>query len=434
MHVWSLNFGPADYDALLARIGDAEFVLLGEASHGTHEFYSIRADITRRLIQEKQFTAVAVEADWPDAYRVNRYVRGEAGAADAADSLSGFTRFPVWMWRNADVLAFIGWMRHHNEHLPSNAIRAGFYGLDLYSLYTSIDAVLQYLEKIDPDAARRARSRYGCFEHFGEDVQQYGYAAEFGLTPSCEQHVIAELLDMRQKAAEYAARDGLVAADEFFYAEQNARLVRNAENYYRSMFRRRTSSWNLRDQHMAETLDSLYTYLKKRDGHAKIVLWAHNSHVGDARATEMGESGELNIGQLCRERYGSKAVLVGFTTYMGTVTAASGWGEPAEIKAVRPGLNDSYEALFHGLDLPAFMLIFNAEGDFRPITLPEPMLERAIGVVYAPATERMSHYFYAKLSSQFDAVIHIDRTRAVEPLEHTAGWKTQEWETYPTGM
>src|SRR5947207_6773430 len=339
---------PRDYDPLLDRIGNARFVLIGEASHGTHEFYQQRAEITKRLIAEKQFTAVAVEADWPDAYRINRFVRGYPGDAEANEALSDFKRFPTWMWRNADVLDFIGWVREYNDAVAPNAPKAGFYGLDLYSLYNSIEAVVQYLEKIDPDAARRARYRYSCFEQFGEDSQSYGYAAGFDLTESCEHEVIGQLLELQRRAADYARRDGRVAADEFFYAEQNARLVKNAEQYYRSMFRGRVSSWNLRDRHMAETLEALMEHLSRTQAApAKIVVWEHNSHLGDARATEMGGRGELNVGQLVRQRYGNDAWLIGFSTYSGTVTAASEWDGPAERKRVRPALKDSYEALFH---------------------------------------------------------------------------------------
>ncbi len=318
-----LTGSPSDFDHLLEFIGDAQFVLLGEASHGTHEFYRQRAQITKRLIQEKGFTVVAVEADWPDAYRVNRYVRGGGEDADAVEALSGFKRFPAWMWRNADVLDFVGWLRNHNDSLPPDARRTGFYGLDLYSMHASIEAVLSYLDKVDPEGARRARHRYGCFEHFGEDPQSYGYAAGLGLSHTCESEVVSQLIDLQRRAAEYARRDGRIAADDFFYAEQNARLVKDAEQYYRTMFRGRVASWNLRDQHMAETLDSVVDHVSMNKQRAKAVLWAHNSHLGDARATQMGKSGEWNVGQLVRQKHGRDCVLVGFTTYTDTVTAAS---------------------------------------------------------------------------------------------------------------
>ena len=424
-----------DYDPLLRLVGDARFVLLGEASHGTHEFYRERAQITKRLIEEKGFTAVAVEADWPDAYRVNRYVRGRGEDQSANEALGGFERFPAWMWRNADVLDFVGWLRERNDRAPADAPKVGFYGLDLYSLHASIVAILEYLDRVDPEGAKRARSRYSCFDHFGEDTQTYGYAAGFGRAESCEQEVVSQLVELQRRAADYAARDGRVAEEEFFFAEQNARLVRNAEEYYRSMFRGRVSSWNLRDRHMVETLHALAAHLDSRSGgRSKVVVWAHNSHLGDARATEMGEQGEWNVGQLVREKYGGESVLVGFTTYAGTVTASSDWDAPAERKRVRPALPGSYEALFHGVGLPRFLLDLRGGGRAAD-ALGEPRLERAIGVIYMSETERQSHYFYARLPAQFDCVLHFDETRAVEPLERAAGWQSGEPpETFPSGV
>ena len=422
-----------DFEPLLRLVGDARFVLIGEASHGTHEFYRIRAEITKQLIERKGFSAIAVEGDWPDAYRVNRYVRGASAAADADDALAGFRRFPQWMWRNADMLDFVGWLREHNDVRPDRE-RVGFYGLDLYSLHASMEAVLRYLEKVDPEAARRARDRYACFEHFGEDPQRYGYATSYGLSPSCEREVVEQLLELRLAAGEYARRDGRVAADELFYAEQNARLVRNAERYYRAMFGSRTGSWNLRDQHMAETLDALARFLDAERAGARIVVWAHNSHLGDARATELGASGELNLGQLVRQRFGDDCRLIGFSTYGGTVTAASDWDAPAERKRVRPALPKSYEALFHEVGMRNFLLDLRVPSD-AVRGLEEPRLERAIGVIYRPDTERLSHYFHARLPAQFDAVLHYDHTRAVEPLERTGTWERGEIpETYPSAL
>jgi erythromycin esterase-like protein len=423
-----------DYDPLMEMIGDARLVLLGEASHGTHEFYRERAQITKRLIAEKGFRAVAVEADWPDAYRVNRYVRGAGADASADEALGDFKRFPTWMWRNADVLDFVGWLKDHNDALGDQAMKVGFYGLDLYSMSASIEAVLAYLDEVDPEAARRARYRYSCFEDFGEDSQAYGYVASFGLSATCEDEAVSQLMELRRRAAEYARRDGWVAAEEFFFAEQNARVVKNAERYYRSMFLGHTLSWNLRDRHMAETLDALVAHLDQRGSRAKIVVWEHNSHLGDARATESGESGQLNVGQLVRERYGREAALVGFTTYTGTVTAASDWGGPAERKRVRPALPQSYELLFHLAPLPRFLFV-TRENEELAAALRTERLERAIGVIYRPQTERLSHYFRARLSDQFDAMMHFDETRAVEPLERTARWEAGEVpETYPSGL
>jgi erythromycin esterase-like protein len=419
-----------DYDALLSLIGDARFVLIGEASHGTHEFYAERAAITKRLIAEKGFTAVAVEADWPDAYRVNRYVRGMPQDADADAALSGFTRFPTWMWRNTIVRDFVDWLRAHNARLSGGAARTGFYGLDLYSLYASIEAVVGYLDKVDPAAAARARYRYGCLEHFGEDSQQYGYAASFDLSASCEKEVIEQLVELQRRADRYAHLDGRVAEDEYFYAEQNARLAKNAEEYYRTMFHGRVSSWNLRDRHMVETLDALAPHLDRHGGRTKVVVWAHNSHLGDARATQMGDAGEWNVGQLVRERHATETVLVGLTTDHGTVTAASDWDGPAERKRVRPGLPGSVEALFHETGIPRFFLPL--QGGEGATILQERRIERAIGVIYRPETERLSHYFDARLPAQFDAVLHFDETRALEPLEPTEGWQSGEApETYP---
>ena len=419
-----------DHRPLLDQVGDARFVLLGEGSHGTHDFYHERAEITKRLIIEKGFAAVAVEADWPDAYRVNRYVRGDGDDRDANAALSGFERFPTWMWRNTVVLDFVEWLRNVNQSRNENT-RTGFFGLDLYSLFNSMRTVVDYLERVDPEAAKRARYRYSCFEHFGEDSQAYGYVASFDLSRSCEAEAVNQLVEMQRRAMEYLSR---AAGDEFFDAQQNARLVKNAEEYYRSMFRGRQSSWNLRDTHMAETVDSLIAYLERHHGASKIVVWAHNSHLGDARATEMGTRGELNVGQLIRQKYGSDSVLVGFTTYTGTVTAATDWDDPGEQKHVRPALPDSYELGFHDLGIPRFFLRL---GDSAAGTalLAKPRLERAIGVIYRPETERVSHYFRADLRRQFDAIFHFDETRALEPLEKPEPWHDVELpETYPTGI
>ncbi len=424
---------PAD-DVLFDLVGDAHFVLIGEASHGTSEFYAARAQMTRRLIEERGFCAVAAEADWPDAYRVNRYVRGRGEDATAGEALRGFERFPTWMWRNAAVLDFTGWLRGHNDRPGRDErAKAGFYGLDLYSLYRSVHEVISYLDRVDPAAAARARHRYACFDHFSDDdAQVYGFAAAFGAGEACEHEVVEQLVDLQRRAVEYARRDGLIAADEAFYAEQNARAVRAAEEYYRAMFSGRVSSWNLRDRHMADTLDALAGHLGRLRGTpAKIVVWAHNSHLGDARATETSASGELNLGQLVRERHAGDCRLVGFTTYTGTVTAASHWEGPAERKVVRPALADSIEELLHEVGGKAFLLRFGVAPRSAD-ALRSGRLQRAIGVIYRSETERRSHYFRARVSDQFDAVIHIDETRAVEPLERTAGWEQGEMpETYP---
>ena len=431
--------GDDDLDPLMEMIGDARFVLLGEATHGTHEFYDIRARLTRRLITEKGFAAVAVEADWPDAYRVNRFIRGLGGGDGPIDALGDFQRFPMWMWRNTDVLELIGWLREHNTPLDPTE-KVGFYGLDLYSLHHSMAAVVEYLEKIDPDAAHRARERYACFDHFDHDPARYGFAANLGVGEDCEEEVVRQLAELRTSAMEYLSRDGLVAEDELFSAEQNARLARNAESYYRKMYTGNVSTWNLRDEHMAETLDALASHLGRHGrregggGEPGIVVWEHNSHLGDARATSMGERGEWNVGQLVRQRHDGRAVSIGFSTYDGSVTAAHDWDGPARRRAIRPGREDSYEGLFHRAGEPAFWLNLRDDPD-TAAALRGPRLERAIGVIYRPETERASHYFHARLPEQFDAVIHIDRTHALEPLDRVSEWEIEETpETYPSGL
>ncbi len=422
---------PDGLGSLVDAIGDSRIVLIGEATHGTHEFYATRAELTKALVLRKRFNLIAVEADWPDAYRVNRWVRHVSEEPNAEAALGDFTRFPRWMWRNRDVVAFLEWLHEHNGRQPVDA-RTGFYGLDLYSLHASMEAVLRYLRKVDPAAAERAQERYACFEHFGDDTQSYGYAATLGLTRSCEDDVVAELMELRRRAAEYATRDGRIAADEYFFAEQNARLVRNAEEYYRAMFGGRVESWNLRDTHMMETLEALLAHGRQMSAGARVVVWAHNSHLGDARATQMGEIGELNLGQLVREKHGSRAFLVGFTTHHGSVTAASNWDEPAQRKRVRPSLAGSYERLFHDVGLERFLLLLREPTSRQ--ALRDQRLERAIGVIYRPETERQSHYFRARLADQFDAVMHIDETSALQPLERWAHDEIDLPETFPSGM
>jgi erythromycin esterase-like protein len=420
----------ADYDSLVGLVGEAQCVLIGEASHGTHEFYAIRAALTRRLIETKGFRAVALEADWPDSFRVHRFVTGRSNDTCASEALSDFRRFPSWMWRNTVVVDFVEWLRQWNADNKDNLV--GFYGLDLYSMHTSMEAVLNYLDKIDPAAARRARHRYACFDHFGADPQHYGLATVAGEAEPCEDDVVAQLTELRRKYAEFIQRDGRIGEEEFFSAEQNARLVMNAERYYRAMFHGRASSWNLRDQHMFETLNELFSHLD--GGQAKVVIWAHNSHLGDARATEMHVRGELNIGQLVRERFGRRAFAIGFSTFTGTVTAASDWGGPAERKRVRPALAESYEELFHATGQPRFWIDLR-QRDVANELLQRERLQRAIGVIYRPQTERLSHYFLVRLPAQFDVMIHIDDTRSLEPLERTSQWDRGELpETYPTAL
>jgi erythromycin esterase-like protein len=426
-----VRWHPGDYDHLLGMIGESRIVMLGEATHGTHEFYRERARITQQLIQEKGFTIVAVEADWPDAYRVNRYVRGMSDDTATDGALADFQRFPLWMWRNTDVADLVDWLHAYNQQLPTTERRVGFYGLDLYSLYSSIDAVLNFLREVDPDAAEQASYRYGCFGHFGEDSQAYGYAASIDVSRSCEDEAVRQLIELQRRAADLASRDGRIPEDEFFFAEQNARLVKNAEEYYRTMFHGRVSSWNLRDSHMAETLNALVNHFDREDHPSKVVVWEHNSHIGDARATEMGGRGEWNLGQLAREKYGRDSYLVGFSTFTGTVAAADNWNEPAQLKRVRPALPGSYEEIFHQLEYPNFLLPLR-DGGSAAAALMEPRLQRAIGVIYRPQTERASHYFHARLPQQFDAVLHFDETVAVQPLDRGSGWETGDApDTYP---
>jgi erythromycin esterase-like protein len=414
-----------DFDPLLTLIGDARFVLIGEATHGTHEFYRDRAKITQRLIAEKGFTAVAIEGDWPDAERVNRYVRGVEGAdAGPEQALSDFTRrFPRWMWANTDVRDFVRRLREHNQALPAAAPRAGFYGLDVYSLGPSANAVVRTLETVDGEAARRARRRYAVFAPFHSEPERYGLAVLTGRASGAERDA-REQFEEAERLYRQAMGTGPGAnparnADALFSVLQNARVVRNAEEYYRTMYRGGVSGWNLRDKHMADSMDALAEHLTRRNGRpAKIVVWAHNSHVGDARWTQTGDPDEWNIGQLTRERHPKETVLVGFTTYSGTVFAAREWGETGQERRVLPALPGSFAAVFHeaGISGGDFLLLLRGNRALAG-ALPEPRLERAIGVVYLPETERQSHYFLAHLTRQFDAVIHRDVTRAITPLK-----------------
>ncbi|MCB1290303.1 erythromycin esterase family protein [Mycolicibacterium sp.] len=425
-------------DVLDDLIGDARVVLIGESSHGTHEFYDARAEITKWLIENKGFNAVAAEADWPDAYRVNRYARGLGADATPEEALRGFERFPAWMWRNSVVRDFVGWLRWHNGRRAADGGRqTGFYGLDLYSLHRSMQEVIGYLDTVDAKAAARARARYACFDHSdGHDGQAYGYAAAFGAGPTCERQAVEQLIELQRDAMEYLSTDGELAEDELFYAQQNAVTVRNAEAYYRGMFAGRVTSWNMRDKHMAQTLNALIAHLDRAGGPepARIVVWAHNSHVGDARATEVSADGQLTIGQLAREHYGDQCRLIGFSTYSGTVTAATDWGGIAERKVVRPALPGSIEELLHQTGKREFLVPMH-DGSPATAALELVRLGRAIGVIYRPETERQSHYFHVRPSDQFDAMIHIDSTRALEPLEPNSVWIAGENpETYPTGL
>ena len=411
------------FGKLFDRFAEAHVVLLGEASHGTSEFYRARAAITRRLIEQHGFSIVAVEADWPDAAAIDRYVRHKAPRAATEPA---FQRFPTWMWRNVEVDDFVDWLRAHNEWVEP-ARRAGFFGLDLYNMNAAIRAVIDYLDKIDPDAARVARERYGCLMPWQKDPATYGRAALTTGYAKCEQPVMAMLRELFEKQMDYQRRDG----DDFIDAAQNARLIAAAERYYRVMYYGAAESWNLRDRHMFATLDELLAW--RGDG-AKAVVWAHNSHIGNAAATEMGlMREEINIGQLCRERFGKEAVLIGFGTDRGTVAAASDWDAPMEIKQVRAAHRDSYERLCRDSGIERFLVDLR-EGHATALRdgLLYPRLERAIGVIYRPETELASHYFDASLPDQFDAYVWLEETRAVTPLP--AKPRQGVPETYPFGL
>jgi protein-L-isoaspartate(D-aspartate) O-methyltransferase len=408
--------------SLVERVGDARVVLIGEASHGTSEFYSMRAEITKRLIEEKGFRIVAAEADWPDAARIDHYVRHR----DATPSeWTAFSRFPKWMWRNVEVRDFVDWLHEHNKPLEPTE-RAGFYGLDLYSLYNSARAVIEYLDDVDPDLASVARWRYGCLSPWEADPAAYGHAALTGAYRDCEKPVAEMLTELYHKREQYAHKDGA----RFLDAAQNAALVANAERYYRIMYYGSRASWNLRDTHMFETLLQV---MASHGENSRAVIWAHNSHIGDASATEMSTRGEINIGQLCREHFGDESRRIGFGTDHGTVAAASNWDAPMEIKSVRPSHPQSYERVFHRTEQPGLILPLSANPNLELVgELARPRLERAIGVIYRPETEVASHYFEADLPRQFDEYIWVDESTAVTPL--TTAELRGVPDTYPFGI
>ncbi|HEX2113204.1 MAG TPA: erythromycin esterase family protein, partial [Alphaproteobacteria bacterium] len=410
------------FGAMFDRFGNARIVLLGEATHGTSEFYRARAEITRRLVERQGFNIVAVEADWPDAAQIDAYVRQRpVSMADRP-----FTRFPTWMWRNAEMRDFVGWLKRHNARLSGGDAYVSFHGLDLYSLNSSTEAVIAYLDNVDPEAARVARERYGCLTPWQADPATYGRAAlSTGYAP-CEEAVTKMLKELLDRRIDYAAQDG----ESYFDAAQNARLVAAAEEYYRIMYYGSAESWNHRDRHMFETLRAI---LGARGPQSKAVVWAHNSHIGNAAATEMGSHGEINIGQLCREEFGASAALIGFSTDHGTVAAASDWRGPMEVMTVRPSHPESYERLCAKTSGNCFLLDLRPDGRRDLLDeLSRPRLERAIGVVYRPQTERASHYFDAVLPRQFDAWTWFRETRAVEPLPVATAPGTPE--TFPFGV
>ncbi len=402
------------------HLADARVVLIGEASHGTSEFYRARASITRRLIERHGFTIVAAEADWPEAARIHRYVRQQQPPAWIAE---GFKRFPTWMWRNQEVAEFADWLRRHNAARAAEQ-QVEFRGLDVYSLGASIQEVLRYLDRIDPQAAGTARQRYGCLSPWQDEPAIYGHNVMRG-DPSCEQAVIDQLRALLDRRLAYLQHDG----DRFFDAERNARVVLAAEQYYRAMYRGSTESWNLRDRHMFDTLRAL---LVQRGEQAKAVVWAHNSHIGNAAATSMGWGGEFNIGELCRTAFGRDAVLIGMATDRGEVAAADNWDEPMQVMRVRPSRPDSWEQLFLQTGLRASLTSWRDDPGLRE-ALAAPRLERAIGVIYRPATERQSHYFRAILSEQFDALLWLEQTTAVTPIGPAPFDPRSVPDTYPFG-
>jgi erythromycin esterase-like protein len=408
-----------DFAAAFDRYADARVVLLGEASHGTSEFYRARAAITRRLVERHGFSIVAVEADWPDAASIDRRVRGQAPRPDLGRP---FSRFPTWMWRNAEVDALVRWMTEHNRDRP-RAEQAGFYGLDLYNLAGATRAVIDYLDGVDPEAAQVARDRYGCLTPFRDDPERYGRKAWTQGYADCEEKVVEMLLDLFSRSQDYASVDDAAFLD----AAQNARTVANAEAYYRVMYQGSAESWNLRDRHMFDTLDLM---LESYPG-ARAVVWAHNSHIGDARETDMGRTrDELNLGQLCREHYGADARLIGFGTHAGTVAAATDWDGPMEVKRVNPSRPDSWERMSHDVGHERFLL------DLRePLDLGPDRLERFIGVIYRPDTERWSHYSESSLAREYDGWVWIDETSAVTPLPGAAdASEPSADETWPFGV
>lgn len=411
------------FGAHFDRFGEANIVLLGEASHGTSEFYRARAAITRRLIERHNFNIVAVEADWPDASQIDRHVRHRPADSNQQQA---FTRFPSWMWHNIEVDTFTEWLRQHNAGLPFNQ-RTSFHGLDIYSLRASLFAVLDYLDQTDPEAAKVARQRYGCLTPWHSEPAMYGHAVLRGERDTCEEAVVEQLQALLDHRLEYMAKDN---EENYFDATQNARVVRAAEQYYRLMYRGSTQSWNLRDRHMFDTLQQL---LQAKGPNAKAVVWAHNSHIGDASATEMGWKGQFNIGELCRTAYGDKAVLIGFGTHTGSVAAADDWDSPMRIKQVVPSRADSFERIFHETQLPrALIELSNPPHSDAQEHLSQTRLERAIGVIYRPESEYFSHYFKASLAEQFDAYVWFDETTAVTPLPSAKPHGVPD--TYPFGV
>jgi erythromycin esterase-like protein len=416
---------PRDLDPLMERIGAARFVLLGEASHGTAEYYTWRADLSRRLILEKGFSFLAVEGDWPDCYRVNRYVKGlpDSGAS-VREVLHAFTRWPTWMWANEEVVELVEWLRRHNEGLPGGQ-KVGFYGLDVYSLWDSLYAILTYLHRVDPSALPAAWKAFRCFELYGEDVREYARATRF-VPNSCEQEVVALLRELRARTPQHRA-DGREA---YFEAEQNAFVLKNAEAYYRAMIGGGPESWNVRDHHMADTLDRL---MRHHGPSARAIVWEHNTHIGDGRFTDMADEGMVNVGQLTRERHAGEGVLlVGFGSYRGSVIAGTSWDAPMRRMRVPPGRAGSWESIMHQAGPDDKLLLFDAGAGTGPIL--ERRGHRAIGVVYHPEYEHFGNYVPTVLPRRYDAFLYLDRTEALHPLHDVRPDHEEVPETYPSGV
>ena len=416
-----------DLDPLLEAIGDARYVLLGEASHGTSEFYTWRTRISKRLVEERGFSFIAVEGDWPDCYRVNRFVKHMPDSGDDATAvLHAFERWPTWMWANREVIELIEWMRNHNRRLADER-KIGFYGLDVYSLWDSMRAVMRYIERIDPQLARAAKRAYNCFEPYAEDVQEYARATALVPT-SCEAEAISVLRELQSKATQFR-EDG---REGFFDAEQNALVARNAELYYRTMVRGGPASWNVRDHHMVETLDRL---MRHHGPAAKAIVWEHNTHIGDARFTDMARAGMVNVGQLVRQaRETDGVMLVGFGTHRGTVIAAEEWGEPMERLPLPAARDGSFEDAMHDAAVGDALLIFDGSDDGGVPGLEQPIGHRAIGVVYDPNRERWGNYVPTMMPRRYDAFMYIDETRAVDPLHMPVRVDGEAPETYPSGV
>jgi len=413
---------PDDLDPLMDRIGASRYALLGEASHGTHEYYTWRAKISKRLILEKGFSFIAVEGDWPDCHRLNQYIKGRAGGS-AREVLHAFERWPTWMWANEEIVDLAEWLRRHNKGVPEEK-KVGFYGLDVYSLWDSMYEVMGYLHKKDPSAVAAARRAFQCFEPYGEDVQEYARATVWVPT-TCEDEVIDLLHEMRKlPQPEGEGREA------HFVAEQNALVVKNAEAYYRAMVRGGPDSWNVRDQHMAETLDRLMQF----HGHAaKGIVWEHNTHIGDARYTDMADDGMVNIGQLVRERHAKEGVvLIGFGSHRGSVIAGQEWEAPMERMPVPLARAGSWEDVLHQMSPSNKLLIFPATGVAK--MLMERRGHRAIGVVYHPEYEQYGNYVPTILPKRYDAFLYIDETEALRPLHMQPVEEHEVPETYPSGM